>query len=571
MTTVSMRVFTLLLAGSLIVAQSSCPALSQAVRTNSGDPTPEPLRGRATVTQPDSPTRAAHPVTPDAATRRTVNDARQAMAQHRWDEAEALLQNHLAADPSNPFIHHMLGVLNEARAVSSDQTLRDRRKDLNAAAVQNYLSALRYAPGYLQAMLDLGTRYKKEGRLIEAMDLFRDGMALDPSEGRFYARMASAFNQQKEWTAALSMAQQAQALNPDLPDAYEALGEACLARGQWHEAHEALSRGLALAPQNDRLHALLARALAEQENGAAAVTEWQTALRLNPENAEASRGLADYYRLRGDNALALAVLKNASATDAHNADWMHQVAELALSDQQPAVAAVYYQRALLEKPGDARAKLGLAQSRLAMDAQRQTRTAPWGAGSTVTLASAGVLEALPAQVPQAAFAQASRLLEKYRFDEANRLYTEALRMVPDTRGAMTYGEMFLAMGLPDLAIAAYEKVLTHSRNADWVHQATLGQQRALENKRQAASLVADAASYHRSNAEQPARLIGTALRLDRQYAPAYLELAKHQEWQKQLTLAMDSYYAYQQLAISPRERDAMARKISGLQKKALSN
>jgi Flp pilus assembly protein TadD len=82
-------------------------------------------------------------------------------------------------------------------------------------------------------------------------------------------------------------------LNPDAPEAMNNLAYLILLRGgDLEEAHALASRAIALSPATAGFHDTLGRILAKQGKPEAAIEQFNTALRLDPDNLEALVGLA---------------------------------------------------------------------------------------------------------------------------------------------------------------------------------------------------------------------------------------------------------------------------------------
>jgi len=159
------------------------------------------------------------------------------------------------------------------------------------AAISEFTHALSLYPQYLRALNDLGALYLKLNRLDEASSTFTHAVGLNP---RFYfarLNLGVIYNRQNRFGEAIKILDPLVKEQPSLASARVQLAEALLASRQTDAASEQLR--LALADKNLEssvradAHLRLGFLLNREERYAAAVTEFDKAIALNPQAASA--------------------------------------------------------------------------------------------------------------------------------------------------------------------------------------------------------------------------------------------------------------------------------------------
>jgi len=161
-------------------------------------------------------------------------------------------------------------------------------------------------------------RFTKEAN-AQARQLYEKAIALDPQYAEAYVRLGATYSLEwfQRWSTdpqhlerALTLAQQAVALDDSLPVAHSALGIIYTQKQQYDQALAEGERAIAFDPNNAGSYALLADALCFAGRAEEALPMVQQAMRLNPRYPPSylySLGFA--YRLTGRYAEAVATLK----------------------------------------------------------------------------------------------------------------------------------------------------------------------------------------------------------------------------------------------------------------------
>jgi TolB-like protein/Flp pilus assembly protein TadD len=153
----------------------------------------------------------------------------------------------------------------------------------------------------------------------QARALFEEALAADPDSAQIRAMLACthAIEGRFFWTAdrehtldeAKRHADAALAINPDIPDAWAALGYWHMCYRRLDDSSAAYARAVELAPDHADLRALFALSLTFAERANEAVRQAETAMRLNPLDPGWYLGVAGHaYRYAGQLDKAIAVL-----------------------------------------------------------------------------------------------------------------------------------------------------------------------------------------------------------------------------------------------------------------------
>lgn len=178
------------------------------------------------------------------------------------------------APAKNPFMDNVL----KAKRLYEGAVTEIRRKNY-ASARQNLRLATTLDPynsKYKEAVLKLdklesveqaktyyeaGIEHESEGRLKEAIRLYRESSLLDEGNYLYYYRLAKLiFEYENKPEAAKKTAQKAVELNPKYPDGYLLLGRIFRELGQTNAAIAKFRQGLEIAPSNKELNKELKRA-----------------------------------------------------------------------------------------------------------------------------------------------------------------------------------------------------------------------------------------------------------------------------------------------------------------------
>ena len=533
-----------------------------------------------------------------------IRQADQLTENYKLQAAEVLYKLALSQNHQNAGALNGLGKIAFYKTTSSNQIWREKTEELRAEAIAQFMAALRYQPGYIEAHVNLASVYMEQNRMGEAADELERALRLAPLNSNALARRGEWLVRNQQPNQAVPFLQKAIRLNSANVSAHYYLGVAKAARHEDDAALQNLNTTLWLQPHHGLAHFQMAQIYEHQGNGGAAVEHYKQAIALHPELSAARIKLADYYEQRGDLTLALEQLKN--LFDSREPDWTltDRVARLSIKQGEAEQAVKAYRKYLQTHPDDtARANdaISVAKTSLATQklrdsdllsqgeahryAQQAMKYQPnnvearmikakldrvIGSPSPLKAKDRGLIDAsLSRSVyqPYQNFEKGELLLARYQFREAEQAFRAARRSGDGKRTAMQYGELFLAKGLPGLAEEAFKHVLGQVPDSA---SAQLGLAKAKEAREQAQILVQEARLNHRKNALPVASLLlERALKENVENSQAHLLLAEIEEKTDDYASAADHYYAYLQLEPLAANAHSVKRKIDQLKRKAL--
>jgi Flp pilus assembly protein TadD len=239
-------------------------------------------------------------------------EARQLVDSGKAAEAETTLHNFLAAHPSDPEAHFLLGYVlfreqkgreslaeytagakfrrptaEELKIVASDyillgdfadadkwfsEVVAEAPDDSNAnyllgrtkfnendfpAAISRFERALSLRPKYVEAENNIGLAWKELNDLQKAKAAFQsaiDWEGATPLDAQPFLNLGTLLADQNEFDAAIPYLEKAAALSPDNPSVHDELGHVYTARQNLPKAQGELERAIALAPNVSSLH-----------------------------------------------------------------------------------------------------------------------------------------------------------------------------------------------------------------------------------------------------------------------------------------------------------------------------
>lgn len=140
-----------------------------------------------------------------------------------------------------------------------------------------------YAPGYVL----LGTAYMQTSRFSEAQSAFEKAVKLQPNDAAAFLGMGAAMNQQQDFSRAVRPLQHSLELRPRSAEAHYELGRSLWALGKWQEAEPHAKEALQIDSGFAPAHILMGNIYLRHKDGAAALSEFQQYLKLDPQGAHA--------------------------------------------------------------------------------------------------------------------------------------------------------------------------------------------------------------------------------------------------------------------------------------------
>lgn len=180
----------------------------------------------------------------------------------------------------------------QARALYRE-ALAARRAHNPEQAAQLLAGAIIRRPAMFEAHLALGDVRVELGRLLEAVDSYRQATRLRPKHTDAFVRLGAALAACERFDEAEVALQHAAALAPRNPRPLVTLGHVRMLRQRWPEAAEAFAAALTLAPNDAELHYDLGRAYQHAGKAEQAAEAYRQALKCDPKHQPAERALAE--------------------------------------------------------------------------------------------------------------------------------------------------------------------------------------------------------------------------------------------------------------------------------------
>ena len=187
-----------------------------------------------------------------------------------------------------------------------------------AAAIPTLERLSRERPDDLSLMQQLGLSYVAAGRAVEGIKVLETALSRDPNNIESHLRLASAYLNRQDYERALSHAERAVALDPELGRAYEARGMALWRSGRSMEALSAFQSALRFDPANANALVWMGSILLDAGRADDAFAHFAEAAHRNPTIADAFIGIALVMVQRRQFADAETALARAETLDGAN-------------------------------------------------------------------------------------------------------------------------------------------------------------------------------------------------------------------------------------------------------------
>jgi len=215
----------------------------------------------------------------------TLRQATDHLRQGQLDEAEALYQRIIEADPEHADAHHMLGVA------------ACQRGDFNQGA-QSITAAIGLSLNEPVFHNNLGNALMALGRLDEAAQSYEAALDLDPDLAEAHYNTGNIYKDRNQPDDAVACYQRALTINPDYAEARNNLGLALKDLGRLADAVECFEATLLRRPDLAEVHYNLANTLKDHGLPESAAAQYRQAIALNPDyiDAQSNLLLAAQYR-----------------------------------------------------------------------------------------------------------------------------------------------------------------------------------------------------------------------------------------------------------------------------------
>ena len=210
-------------------------------------------------------------------------------------------------------------------------------------------------PNSADARILLGTTLVLEGVRSESVEQLTEAVRLRPNSAHAHNKLGMAFGRFLEVRPARQEFEKAIELDPDLAEAHINLSLILAQAGALIPAGEHLDRAIELQGNTRAAayaHYLRAKVWGQQNQNQRAIAEFQKAVQLRPDYAEAWSDLGGMRRLALDRAGAMQALQRAVALKPDDALAQYRLGQLCLQDGQALKAVKHLKQALSYTPDD---------------------------------------------------------------------------------------------------------------------------------------------------------------------------------------------------------------------------
>jgi len=255
------------------------------------------------------------------------------MEQRKFGEAAAEFQRLLKTEPNSPLLYNLLGFC------ALQQGLREE-------AVIDFQKAVDLNPGFKPAHNNLGGIYLFQGQLQDAAREFLAVTRIDPRDGQAYFNLARAELATHQQKAGLQHLQKAHELSPGSAPITTALARLYLEEGQERLGRPLVGQLAGSAPGDGADELELGDLLLSYKMEAAAAEHLRRAQQTSPRARDTLYALAVDHFKRQDYQAALKLLDIVGASMQNSAAWHELVAENHYRLGEPTPAVVELQRAM---------------------------------------------------------------------------------------------------------------------------------------------------------------------------------------------------------------------------------
>ncbi len=291
-----------------------------------------------------------------------LEKAAQCLAEDKYDDAIAIYEQCIAADPTVISSYWKLGLAlllagkeEEAQACWLSALLEgteDESAELielleregiqrletgkYAQAEKIYWQIIEQVPDSAVAYKNLGNALLNQGKLEDASAYYQQGLTLEPNDAITYYHLGIVFHQQDKLEEAIDCYQKSLAIHPDSATVLNNLGNAWQRQGKLEAAIACYCKSLTLDSNQILTYHNLGSALNVRGEAEEALASFQKALALDSNNIESYQNLAIFYQDNRQYKEALACCDRALEIDPNNPEihWSRALTLLKLGDYE---------------------------------------------------------------------------------------------------------------------------------------------------------------------------------------------------------------------------------------------
>jgi len=265
-----------------------------------------------------------------------------------YDKAFSVFRKGLALDQNNPILHFNYGV-----ALETNGRLDD--------AANEYNTAIRSKPGWLEPMNKLGMVLFAQGQHDKALSTFNRVLHADPSNVEARNNMGIVLSEQGRTQEAIKNFRIAIETNPKYTNAMVNLGQVLEAAGDYADAVVEMEKLVKLSPDNAKIRNRLSSLYLKLERYPEALRQAEEALKLDDGNIQALRIKGAIMRVMGNDAEAQACFEKILSIDPGDYTFLLDLADIHFHRKEYKEAEERVHSYLAQKPNDREAKMLLGR------------------------------------------------------------------------------------------------------------------------------------------------------------------------------------------------------------------
>ena len=284
-----------------------------------------------------------------------------------------------------------------------------------------------------------------------AIGFYQRAIEKEPTLSKAYIKLGLLETEQYNFERAYKLLKQAQALGPEDPDSYVAMGKFFFKEKDYTAAIDQLSKAFKLNPYDSEIlyYAGLLALLGRKDGQRDAINFFYRSYLLNPNNYDALVEWAKLKVLRFEKNFALKFVRNLIEQDANNPNWYWVMGEIYAANKEFRRAVTFYHQALDRDNHLSKVRMSLARS---LEAVGEFD----GAISEYTVASQ-----LDRRNSEGAYRAAELLLAMKNYKEAEKGFRDLIEITPNYPSAhRSLAQIYAARDIKDKAMEEMHKEVT---------------------------------------------------------------------------------------------------------------
>ena len=297
--------------------------------------------------------------------------AEQLQREGQLEQAESLLNQIVANNPSHAYALHLLGVIayqvgkialavqlieqaiqNNAHVALFHSNLGEMHRQLKAIdfSIQCGLQAVTLDPISANAWSNLGIAYYDAKQYEQAKHCHQRALAINPQLSCSLNNLGSIYKTENHTKLAIECYQAAISASPHFVEPLNNLGVLFLQKQAFKEAWQYLNQAIVLAPSFADAHCNLGLSLLGLEQSATALIHFEKALQLKPDYPEAYYGYAKVYLHQHNFAASECFIRKAMRLNPEQVEFYQLLADIYHEQGYYTQALMYLDEAIAKNP-----------------------------------------------------------------------------------------------------------------------------------------------------------------------------------------------------------------------------